>query len=53
MESNDSGIRCVVAWLLGGLRDVTPDALPLLQMMLGDESELVRSVVAEELDSIA
>ena len=53
MESDDSGIRCVVAWLLGGLRDLTPDALPLLQQMLADGDELVRSVAAEELESSA
>jgi len=52
MESDDSGIRCVVAWLLGGLRDVTPDALPLLLQMISDEDEFVRSVVAEELESV-
>ena len=49
MESDDSGIRCVVAWLLGGLRDVTPDALPLLQMMTSDQDEFVQEIVREEL----
>lgn len=48
MESDDTGIRCLVAWLLSGLRDVTPDALPLLRLMLSDEDEFVRSVVEEE-----
>lgn len=51
MESDDTGIRCLAAWLLSGLRDVTPDALPLLRLMLGDEDEFVRSVVEEELGS--
>lgn len=49
MESDDSGIRCVVAWLLGGLRDVTPDALPLLQMMTSDQDEFVQEIAREEL----
>lgn len=48
-ESDDSGIRCVVAWLLGGLRDVTPDALPLLQMMTSDQDEFVQEIATEEL----
>lgn len=51
MESDDTAIRCLVAWLLSGLRDVTPDALPLLRLMLSDEDEFVRSVVEEELGS--
>lgn len=49
MESDDSGIRCVVAWLLGGLRDVTPDALPLLQMMTLDQDNFVQEIAREEL----
>jgi len=49
MESDDSGIRCVVAWLLGGLRDVTPDALPLLQIMTSDQDEFVQEIAREEL----
>jgi HEAT repeat protein len=48
MESDDTGIRCLVAWLLSGLRDVTPEAIPLLRQMLDDEDELVREVVEEE-----
>lgn len=48
MKSDDTGIRCLTAWLLSGLRDVTPDALPLLRQMLHDEDELVREVVEEE-----
>lgn len=51
MESDDTGIRCLTAWLLSGLRDVTPDALSLLQQMLDDEDEFVQSVAAEELES--
>ncbi len=50
MESDDSAIRCLTAWLLSGLRDVTPDALPLLQQMLDDQSDFVHSLVAEELE---
>jgi HEAT repeat protein len=53
MESDDTGIRCLAAWLLSGLRDLTPDALPLLQQMLADGDEFVRSVAAEELESSA
>jgi len=53
MESDDTGIRCLAAGLLSGLRDVTPDAHPLLQQMLSDGDEFVRSVVEEELGSIA
>ncbi len=52
IESDDSAIRCLTAWLLGGLRDVSPDALPLLQQMLNDEDEFVRSVVEDELASV-
>jgi len=51
MESDGTGIRCLTAWLLSGLRDVTLDAHPLLQQMLGDENEYVRSVVEEEIGS--
>jgi HEAT repeat protein len=51
-ESEDSAIRCLTAWLLSGLRDVTPDALPLLRQMLDDENEFVRSVTAEEVESL-
>lgn len=50
MESDDSAIRCLTAWLLSGLRDVTPDARPLLQGMLNDEDEFVQEVVEEELE---
>lgn len=53
MESADTGIRCLAAWLLSGLRDVTPDAFPLLRLMLDDEDEFVRSVVVEEVGSVA
>jgi hypothetical protein len=52
MESDDTGIRCLTAWLLSGLRDVTPDAHPHLQQMFGDGDEFVRSVVEEELASL-
>lgn len=52
MESDDTGIRCLTAWLLSGLRDVTPDAHPLLQQMLSDGDEFVRSVVEEELGAV-
>jgi HEAT repeat protein len=52
MESDDSAIRCLTAWLLSGLRELTPDALPALQQMLDDDDDFVRSVVAEELDSV-
>jgi len=51
-ESDDTGIRCLAAWLLSGLRDVTPDAHPLLQQMLSNGDEFVRSVVEEELGSV-
>jgi len=50
-KSEDSGIRCLAAWLLGGLRDVTPDALPLLLQMISDEDKFVREVVKDELES--
>lgn len=53
MKSDDTGIRCLTAWLLSGLREVTPDALPALKQMLDDEDEFVRSVAAEELESLA
>lgn len=51
MESEDSGIRCLTAWLLSGLVDMTPDALSLLQMMTSDQDEFVREVVRDELAS--
>lgn len=53
MDSDDTGIRCLGVWLLSGLRDVMPDALPLLRQLLDDEDEFVRSVVEEELQSMA
>lgn len=52
MDSDDSAIRCLTAWLLSGVRDVTHEAFPLLQQMLGDEDEFVRSVVEEELGAV-
>ena len=52
IKNDDTGIRCLTAWLLSGLREVTPDAHPLLQQMLGDEDECVRSIVEEELASL-
>lgn len=53
MESDDSGSRCLTAWLLSGLRDVSPNALLLLQKMTTDQDDFVRSVVKEELESLA
>jgi len=52
MDSDDTDIRCLTAWLLSGLRDASPQALPLLRQMLSDGDELVRSVVEEELGSL-
>lgn len=52
-KGEDSGIRCLVAWLLSGLRDVLPQVLPLLRQMLDDKDEFVRSVVSDELESMA
>jgi len=51
-KCDDSAIRCLTAWLLSGLRDVSPQALPLLREMLSDGDEFVRSVVEEELGSL-
>lgn len=52
MDSDDTGIRCLTAWLLSGLRDVTTDALAILQEMIEDQDDLVRSVVVEQLTSV-
>lgn len=52
ISSDESAIRCLTAWLLSGLRDVTPEVIPLLQQMLDDEDEFVQSVVQDELESM-
>ena len=52
MESDDSAIRFLVAWLLSGLRDESPESRPLLQQMLGHEDEFVREVMKDQIEFV-
>jgi len=53
LESDDIGIRCQTAWLLGQLGEITNDAVPALKRMLEDEDSSVRRVAAEAIESVA
>ncbi|QDT24391.1 HEAT repeat domain-containing protein [Gimesia chilikensis] len=47
LESDDIGIRCQTAWLLGQLGELERDVVPALERMLDDENSSVRSVAAD------
>lgn len=49
LESDDYGIRCQTAWLLGQLGELARDAVPALKRMLADEDGMMRVVVSEAL----
>jgi len=52
LESDDFGIRCQTAWLLGQLGKIAKEAVPALKRMLDDDS-FVRSVAADAIESVA
>tara|TARA_R110002095_G_scaffold89232_4_gene77873 strand:- start:2892 stop:3509 length:618 start_codon:yes stop_codon:yes gene_type:complete len=49
LESDDIGIRCQTAWLLGQLGEIAKEAMPALKRMLDDENSSVRYVAADAL----
>mgnify|MGYP003629813435 CR=1 FL=1 len=51
LESDDFGIRCQTAWLLGQLGKIAKEAVPALKRMLDDDS-FVRSVALEAIRDI-
>lgn len=44
LESDDFGIRCQTAWLLGQLGELSKEAMPALKRLLDDEDSSVRCV---------
>ncbi|QDT95248.1 HEAT repeat domain-containing protein [Gimesia aquarii] len=52
LESDDFGIRCQTAWLLGQLGKLTEETMPVLERMVNDENSSVRRVASEALMSI-
>ncbi|MCH9776814.1 MAG: HEAT repeat domain-containing protein [Planctomycetes bacterium] len=44
LESDDFGIRCQTAWLLGQLGELGKEAMPELKRLLDDDDSSVRSV---------
>lgn len=49
LESDDIGIRCQTAWLLGQLGELAKEAVPELKRLLNDEDLFVRNQVGEVL----
>ncbi|WP_417379453.1 HEAT repeat domain-containing protein [Gimesia sp.] len=52
LESDDFGIRCQSAWLLGQLGKIAKEAVPSLRRLLNDENSFVRSVAADGLRDV-
>lgn len=44
LKSDDFGIRCQTAWLLGQLGELSKEAMPELKRLLNDDDSSVRSV---------
>ena len=51
LESDDFGIRCQTAWLLGQLGEIARNSVPELERLLEDENSTVRRVAREALAS--
>lgn len=49
LGSDECGIRCQTAWLLGQVGELARDAVPALKRMLADEDGMMRVVVSEAL----
>jgi hypothetical protein len=52
LESDDFGIRCQAAWLLGELGELAEEAVPKLKRMLDDDDSCIRRVASEALQEI-
>ncbi|HAH46875.1 MAG TPA: hypothetical protein DCM07_18895 [Planctomycetaceae bacterium] len=52
LKSDDFGIRCQSAWLLGQLGELAKEAVPALKRLLNDENSSVRSVAADAIESV-
>lgn len=47
LESDDFGIQCQTAWLMGQLGELAKGAVPELRRLLNDENSSVRRVASE------
>lgn len=52
LESDNIGIRCQTAWLLGQIGEIAKEAMPELKRLLNDENSSVRCVAAEAIESV-